>query len=569
MFGSLAKCCVTCSFFASTVILVAAQLETRAAIHISQEPSWIAVGDFNRDGKPDLVVVGFQPGTNQVSILLGKGDGTFQVPVNYTVGDAPNAPAVADLNNDGKLDLVVPNRLGSSVSVLLGKGDGTFQPAMTFTVPLEATYVAVGDVNNDGKADLVVRDDSGISVLLGNGDGTFQPAITTLPPGPFTAIGIGDWNGDGILDVVTAGQRGVTSEVGVLFGNGDGTFTPGATYPIDNEPVSVAVADFNGDGKLDIAVADSQGIGVAVLLGNGDGTFQPAVFYSTFFPGWIVAADVNGDGKPDLLVAGAGPNLAGAVTVFLGNGDGSFKPGIAYPAGGSSLAVGDFNGDTLLDVASADGRASVTILLNTGAVSFSPPTPLAFASQLVGSASAARSVTLTNNGATTLSIASMTLKGPFQLSGKTTCAGSIAPGASCTIAATFHPTVKGTVGGLVSIADSASSKPQIIQLTGAGTVVSITPQQLNFGSQKVGTKSAPQTATLQNHGSTVLNITSIATPPDYQHTSTCGKQVAPGASCTITITFDPTQTGTRNGSCQITDDGGASPQKLQLTGTGT
>ena len=572
VFGPHAKRWITSSIVACTTGLgsARAQFETRDQVAVPSEPVVTVSGDFNRDGKLDLAVAGVLPGTNYISVLLGKGDGTFRTPVNYNVGNAPNSIAVGDFNQDGKLDLAVANFLGTSVSVLIGNGDGTFLPAHNFTTPQHPTFVGVGDFNNDGKLDLVVTNDSGISVLFGNGDGTFQSPVTTLPPGPFTAIGIGDWNGDGILDVVTAGQRGVTSEVGVLLGKGDGTFTPGATYPIDNEPVSVAVADFNGDGKLDIAVADSQGIGIAVLLGNGDGTFQPAVFYRNAFSSSVAAVDIDGNGTIDLLVGGSGgPNLTNAVTVFLGNGDGTFKAGVAYPGGGGSVAAGDFNGDGLLDMASADGRASVTILLNTGVVSFSPTTPLAFASQLVGSASAARSVTLTNNGATTLSIASMTVKGPFQLSSKTNCVGSIAPGASCTIAATFHPTVKGTVGGLVSISDSASSKPQIIQLTGAGTVVTITPQQLNFGSQKVGTKSAPQTATLQNHGSTALNITSIATPPDYQHTSNCGKQVAPGASCTITITFDPTQTGRRNGSCLITDDGGASPQKLQLTGTGT
>ena len=119
-----------------------------------------------------------------------------------------------------------------------------------------------------------MRDDSGISVLLGNGDGTFQPAMTILPPFPFTAIGIGDWNRDGKLDIIAVGQSGAISEAGVLLGNGDGTFTPGATYLLDSSPEAVAVEDFNRDGKLDVAIADGEGIGIAVLLGNGDGTFR-------------------------------------------------------------------------------------------------------------------------------------------------------------------------------------------------------------------------------------------------------------------------------------------------------
>ena len=161
----------------------------------------------------------------EVSILLGKGDGTFEGPVNYIVGDQPLWVATADFNHDGKLDLVVANSLSNSVSVLLGNGDGTFGPAASFATPDFPAFVGVGDFNGDHNLDLVTIDESGvcpcISVLLGNGDGSFQePPINTMPPDPAAAIGIGDFNQDGKLDLVTAGQFGSASEVGVLLGNG-------------------------------------------------------------------------------------------------------------------------------------------------------------------------------------------------------------------------------------------------------------------------------------------------------------------------------------------------------------
>jgi hypothetical protein len=547
-----------------------AQFETRGVVNLLQGPTYTVAADFNADGKPDIAVTNALFGVDQVSIFLGKGDGAFQTAVNYDVGAAPRSIVVADFNGDGRLDLAVANFLGASVSVLLGKGDGTFEAASQIDAPLGPSFVGVGDFNNDGKLDLVMTDDSGISVFFGNRDGTFQFPVTMLPPGPFSSIGIGDWNGDGNLDLVTVGQSGIVSEAQVLLGNGDGTFSPGATYPLDSDPVYVAVGDFNHDGILDLAVADFQGIGVAVLVGKGDGTFRASVFYRTLFASSVVAADVNHDGTLDLVAGGdGGPNLTPAVTVFLGKGDGTFKPGMAYPGGGNLPAIADFNGDHLLDIASADGVSAVTILLNTGVVSFSPTTPLNFPAQLVGTTGPVRSVSLTNTGTAPLTIASMSVKGPFQLSHQGTCGTTVAPKATCTIAATFHPTAKGAARGLISITDRASSKPQIIELTATGTVVTISPQQLSFAAQKVGTKSPPKTATLQNHGTTALDIQNISILPDYQQSNTCGSQLAPGKSCTIGIVFAPTKTGPRNGTCQITDDGGASPQKIQLAGTGS
>src|SRR5437868_1159001 len=241
--------------------------ETRASSSVEFARGSMAVGDFNHDGKQDLAVVAFLSG--QVAVLLGNGDGTLRAPVYYTVGQEPESVAVADFNGDGSLDLAVANYFSGSISVLFGNGDGTFQPANDMTLPVFPTYVTVGDFNGDQILDLVTVDGTGacpcVSVLLGNGDGTFQSPITTNPPVTPYAIAVGDFNKDGKLDVATSGQFLATSKVTAILGNGDGTFSTGQSYLVESSPQSIAVGDFRGIGKLDLAVADFEGTGVSVL----------------------------------------------------------------------------------------------------------------------------------------------------------------------------------------------------------------------------------------------------------------------------------------------------------------
>jgi hypothetical protein len=329
----------------------------------------VVVADLNGDGKPDLVVASILGGP--LGVLLGNGDGTFQPAVS--VGGAAFAVAVADLNGDGKPDLVVAT-LTSTVGVLLGNGDGTFGPEVPYASGGSiSTSVAIADVNGDGKPDLVVTNEEGqvfgglVDVLLGNGDGTLQPAVTYASGGGDAwSVAIVDVNGDGKADLVVANVCSQSScsthgVVSVLLGNGNGTFQTAATYDSGGfQAFSVAVADVNGDGKLDIAVANVASDNVGVLLGNGDGTFQPAVTYA---PGGILGqgpqsvalADVNGDGKPDLLVANCASNRIrscgaahGVAGVLLGNGDGTFQPAVTFGSAGYSawaVAAADVNGD--------------------------------------------------------------------------------------------------------------------------------------------------------------------------------------------------------------------------------
>jgi hypothetical protein len=307
---------------------------------------WVAVADVNGDAKPDLVVANQCDDSNcdndgTVGVLLGNGDGTFQTAVAYDSGGYGNlSVAVADLNGDGKPDIVVSdpcptgskcdNASSKAVGILLGNGDGTFQPAVTYgTSGFYSFRLAVADVNGDHIPDLLVANycsdsscanDASVSVLLGNGDGTFSTAVAYDAGGDQTySVAVGDVNGDGKPDLVVANILACSScsngTVGVLLGNGDGTFQKVMTYDSGgNQAISVVLQDVNADGKLDVVVANYCGSSICynvghgtigVLLGNGDGTFQTASVWDAgdYDTQAVAVGDVNGDGKPDLLAS--------------------------------------------------------------------------------------------------------------------------------------------------------------------------------------------------------------------------------------------------------------------------
>ena len=331
-------------------------------------PYGVAVADFNGDGKPDMVVVnsGVVPYyAGSVDVLLGNGDGSFRAPVNYPTGTGSSFVAVADFNGDGRPDLVVVN-WGGSVSVLLGKGDGTFQASVSYLAGNTPFSLAVGDFNGDGKPDLAVANngDNTVTVLLGRGDGNFQWAGTFSTGLAPESIAVGDFNGDGKPDLVVA----VLSGVVVLLGNGNGIFGNQRTYAAGANPYCVVVGDFNGDGKADLAVANLDGNNISVLLGNGDGSFQGPVNYPVDTnPECIVLGDFNGDGQLDLATAnfGSSGGSGGDVSVLLGNGNGTFGTAVNYSAGINPFfaAVGDFNGDGRTDLAVVDINSGVASVL--------------------------------------------------------------------------------------------------------------------------------------------------------------------------------------------------------------
>jgi len=333
--------------------------------------SFVAVGDFNGDGIPDLAVTNeWQTGT--LTVLLGNGDGTFTpTSTSPDAGSDAYAIAAADFNGDGKIDLAVINIINpdnpygdndGTVTILLGNGDGTFTPvAPSIVVPYNSVSIAVGDFNGDGIPDLAVASlsENTVTILLGNGDGTFTPTAVSPPTGSEPrSIAVGDFNGDGNLDLAVTNL--LDSTVTILLGDGTGNFTPGTSVAVGTWPDAIAAGDFNGDGILDLAVSNECGdtpppcgsVGtVTILLGNGDGTFTSTATnpVTGIAPTSIVTGDFNGDGIPDLATANYNGN---SVTVLLGDGTGNFTAAVSpyadYPF---IAAVGDFNGDGISDLA--------------------------------------------------------------------------------------------------------------------------------------------------------------------------------------------------------------------------
>jgi hypothetical protein len=317
----------------------------------------------------------------------------FQPPVNYSGAGNTVSVAVADVNGDGKLDIIAGNNTPDLVAVLLGNGDGTFQAPVTYPSGGIASFsVAVADVNGDGKLDVVVANlcasdpctaASAIGVLLGNGDGTFQPVLTfDGGPSPQSVV-IADVNGDGKPDVLAVDG----ANLAVLLGNGNGTFQPVVIYGSDiNSTVNyILVTDINGDGKPDVAMGSYFGTKVcgspAVLLGNGDGTFQQGVTYDSGgqCPGPIAMADLNGDGILDLVVGNgcitASDCTRGSLGVLLGKAGGGFEPAVAYACGRfpAGVAVFDVDGDGKLDVVVAStAGGGKSVLRGNGDGTFQP-----------------------------------------------------------------------------------------------------------------------------------------------------------------------------------------------------
>jgi hypothetical protein len=322
------------------------------------------VADVNGDGKMDLVFV-LPLG---VAVYLGNGDGTFQtIPLGGVVQNEPQSVVVADFNGDGLADVATSNALGS-VAVLLQASDGSLNWPLYSWGGNSPAGAAVADFNGDGIADLAIsqKDSPDVAILLGKGDGTFQNPVfvpagnATLPPV------VADVNGDGNADLIVSSKGGVE----VILGNGNGTFQASKTLTLTGAPL--AAADLNGDGNVDLISIDASDISdnrINVALGNGDGTFGPPLPYS--IPpdaGTPMLADVNGDGKLDLVIPGYFYALSYQhLAVAFGNGDGTFGPPTLYPlpdgpfAPGSAVA-GDFNRDGRTDLAIPGATGGFEIL---------------------------------------------------------------------------------------------------------------------------------------------------------------------------------------------------------------
>ena len=326
----------------------------------------VAIADINGDGKPDIICTkecSYISTTCTVSSLLGNGDGTFQAEQTISTIFDPAFPVIADVNGDGKPDVLCSYYKG--IACWLGNGDGTFQtPPLTKALPNWPVQLAVGDINGDGKPDLVTGYSGGTRVIamVGNGNGTFQNPTTigTLAVAPVGRTVLADLDGDGNLDVVVGawGTNGIGAQF--MMGNGNGTFKSPQTLGPGRYTARVAVADVNGDGRPDIIAFPGYGANAAFVgvcwLGNGNGTFQAGKTFTLNDrynrPGGCSVADINGDGMPDLVLCSGTVAYSGKLSYMLGNGDGTFQAQKTLPtdAEPSSSAVADLNGDGVPDL---------------------------------------------------------------------------------------------------------------------------------------------------------------------------------------------------------------------------
>ena len=547
-----------------------------------------ASADFNGDGRLDVAVTQYNQNslgvTGFISVLPGNDDGTFGAPVSTQVPTIGiNKMVVGDFNGDGKPDiatLFIPATGG--ISVVLGKGDGSFGAVVKNPVSVNGTaqYMIGGNFNNDGKADLALLSSdssnafSPLNVLLSNGDGTFTAKLVQDVTGLATGLTSGDFNHDGNMDLAVLDPQGaVNPDVLVFLGHGDGTFNSPVSYSTSTLFANdITTADFNGDGKADLAVGTEQGI--YFFAGNGDGSFKAAIRTAT--PQGVnalVFGDYNGDGKLDLFVVGSGD-------LFLGNGDGTFRQSVPLqPTFGVSVIFatsGDFNGDGVTDFFQFSRPNSLlqtpptaSFWLSTPTVSLSTP-QLSFAGQEVGTSSVPSLINLDNVGNAPLSITGVAASSGF--SANDSCPPALPIEQDCSLDVTFSPIAGGSTDGSLTIQDNDLPGKQLVQLSGNGKLsgaISLNPTTLTFPPQPVGSTSVAQVVTVTNSGSTALQIDLVSASPPFAERNTCGSSLAAGANCEVSVTFTPDKAGSVTSSLIFTDSASGAQQAVPLGGTGT
>jgi hypothetical protein len=569
-------------------------LQPAANYTAGTSPTSVTVGDFNADGLLDLAVAnqnctnGASPcGAGTVSILLGAGDGTFLTHVDYPSAPGPNSITAGDFNGDGILDLAVAagnGGVGTQVSILLGNGDGSFQNPVNYGTGTNPVAIATADFNNDHKLDLAVVNNAGsISILLGNGDGTFQTNVDyNTGSQPEGSLAVGDFNGDAKLDLAVADNGADT--MSVLLGNGDGTFQPRVSFPTGQKPVGVAAGDFNGQGRLGFAVANQNESTVSVLVEHNSLSLSA----SSLSFGTQLSGTPSGTQTETLTNISNAPLTIGVAVTGTNTGDfGESDTCVPTLAAGASCTIlvtftpaqlGPRTATITVTDDSADSPESFSLdgigVTSGPNATFSPAT-LTFATQLIGTTSSTQSVTLNNYGTAALNVSSIGASAGFAEIDN--CHGtSLASGANCTVTVTFSPTALDTVHGTLSVTDNAPASPQAVPLSGAGTVVQLVPARLGFGCAYIFFPARgcvctpPKATTLTNTASTTLDISGITVSglAFSEVSSTCGSSLTAGQSCSITVRWSPSRsvTGIFTGDLDISDNGGASPQRVPLTG---
>ncbi|WP_073284336.1 FG-GAP-like repeat-containing protein [Hymenobacter psychrotolerans] len=510
-----------------------AQFAPFVSYSVSASPSYPVLADLNGDGRPDIVASSLSAGG--INVLLGQTGGAFGAASTYPVqaNAAPFGLKLGDVTGDGRPDAVVVNTsINLGLSVLPGQANGTFGTATNYPTNNSASAynVALGDLNSDGRLDAVVTSGNGLAVFLGQAGGTLGTPSFAISSGSVYGVDLGDVNGDGRLDAVVSNfESSSGTTVSVLLGQGDGTLGTPMQYNVGTAPAGLKLGDLNGDGRLDLVVANYNSSNLGVLLGQAGGTFGLMTAYSSGAanPREVALADFNLDGRLDVVATNMGP-LSGAagstVGVLLGQGNGTLGAATTYPVGSGSrpwgVAADDVNGDGKPDIVTANrDNNTVSVLLN-----FSLTAPTASGASRCG----AGPVTLTASGAP----AGGSYRWYTQATGGTAISG--ATGSSYTT-----PTLYASTTYYVSAVTAASEESSRTAVT--ATVSYVAPPSIVAGGPT--TFNAGGSVTLTARPNLALSFTGVNSTSSQRVTTSLNASPAAMPNTTWEAWVYPTRTG--------------------------
>jgi hypothetical protein len=525
----------------------------------------LAIADFNQDGILDIYSAGWNTAQKWFEIDTGRGDGTFNFGVGNDTGFFSEFPAVGDFNGDGWPDLVISEFQTNSMEFFSGSSGGFSDGG---SIPDGAEKPIAADMNRDGKLDIL---DYGC-ILLGKGDGTFITGGCAQYSG--IPVATGDFDGDGQLDAVLSNSGGSSPLLVIALGAGDGTFKKSFEFPAGLSGGPGAIGDFNNDGWLDVVTSDgflmlqttASLTPVNLAFGNQNvkttSPPQPATLTNAGTRALVIKRiGINGINRRDFAqTSDCGSSLPAGSSCQI---QVTFTPLHAGTRLASLFVNYDGVGSPQTVALSGTGIAPATVSLT--------PSQFTFATRLINTLSKAQIATLTNTGALDVNISSIGTTGPFPETNN--CPPILPAGNACQISVQFAPTTRGPANGTLSVNDDAQGSPQTIALSGEGTVVRLSPRGINFADQKVGTKSSPVPVEVINLDSNPVAISQIviggANSTDFADQSKCGTSIPPHGHCMVKVTFVPTKQGQRSATLDVFDDGGGSPQKVSLSGNGT